>query len=34
MPSLLDKLAAPGCPRLGSQWDRCGAHYVEPVEDT
>jgi hypothetical protein len=31
MPSLLNHLAA-GCPRLGSQWDRCGAHYVEPVE--
>jgi hypothetical protein len=32
MPSLLERLAAPGCPRLGSQWDRCGVHYVEPVE--
>jgi len=32
MPSLLERLASPGCPRLGSQWDRCGVHYVEPVE--
>jgi hypothetical protein len=32
MPSLLDHLAAPGCPRLGSYWDRCGVYYVEPIE--
>ena len=32
MPSLLDKLAAPGCTRIGSSWDRCGVHYVEPIE--
>jgi hypothetical protein len=32
MPNLLDRLAAPDCPRLGSTWDRCGVHYVEPVE--
>jgi hypothetical protein len=32
MPSLLDKLAAPGCARIGSVWDRCGAYYVEPIE--
>ena len=32
MPSLLEHLAAPGCPRLGSHWDRCGVHYVEPIE--
>ena len=31
MPNLLDRLAAPGCPRLGSNWDRCGVHYVEPI---
>ena len=24
MPNLLDRLAAPNCPRLGSTWDRCG----------
>ena len=24
MPNLLDRLAAPDCPRLGSHWDRCG----------
>ena len=32
MPNLLNHLAAPGCNRLGSHWDRCGVHYVEPVE--
>jgi hypothetical protein len=32
MPNLLNHLAAPGCSRLGSQWDRCGAYYVEPIE--
>jgi hypothetical protein len=33
MPSLLERLAAPSCARVGQQWDRCGAHYVEPIED-
>ena len=32
MPNLLDRLAEPGCPRLGSNWDRCGVHYVEPID--
>jgi len=32
MPNLLDHLAAPGCSRRGSMWDRCGVHYVEPIE--
>jgi len=32
MPNLLNRLAAPGCSRLGSHWDRCGVHYVEPIE--
>jgi hypothetical protein len=32
MPNLLNRLAAPGCSRLGSQWDRCAVHYVEPIE--
>jgi hypothetical protein len=32
MPKLLNHLAAPGCSRLGFQWDRCGVHYVEPIE--
>jgi hypothetical protein len=31
MPSLLERLAAPGCARVGSQWDRCGVHYVKPI---
>jgi hypothetical protein len=32
MPDLLNDLAAPGCSKIGSNWDRCGAHYVEPIE--
>ena len=32
MPSLLNKLAKPGCIRLGNQWDHCGVHYVEPID--
>ena len=32
MPNLLNHLAAPSCSRLSSQWDRCGVHYVEPIE--
>ena len=32
MPNLLDRLAAPNCPRLGSTWDRCGVHYVDLVQ--
>jgi len=32
MPNLLYHLAAPNCSRLGSNWDRCGVHYVEPIE--
>jgi hypothetical protein len=32
MPNLLGRLAAPDCSRLGSHWDRCGVHYVEPIE--
>jgi hypothetical protein len=32
MPSLLVRLAAPGCPKIGSQWDCCGVHYVDPIE--
>jgi hypothetical protein len=32
MPDLLDHLAAPGCHRIGSNLDRCGAHFVEPME--
>jgi hypothetical protein len=32
MPDLLDHLAAPGCNRLGSHWDRCGVQYIAPIE--
>jgi hypothetical protein len=31
MPSLLEHLAAPGCAKVGSPWNRCGVHYVEPI---
>jgi hypothetical protein len=30
MLNLLD--AAPDCPKLGSTWNRCGVHDVEPIE--
>ena len=32
MPDLLHDLAAPGCSKIGSNWDRCGAHFVEPID--
>ena len=32
MPNLLNHLAAPSCSRLGSNWDRCGVHNVEPID--
>src|SRR5437763_13675807 len=32
MPNLLNHLAPPSCSRLGSNWDRCGVHYVQPIE--
>ena len=32
LPNLLSFVAAPDCSRVGSQWDRCGAYYVEPIE--
>jgi hypothetical protein len=32
MPNLLNHLAAPSCSRFCSHWDRCGVHYVEPIE--
>jgi hypothetical protein len=32
MPDLLDQVVAPGCTRLGSNWDRCGAYFVEPIQ--
>jgi hypothetical protein len=32
MPNLLNHLAAPSCSKIGSYWDRCGVHYVEPIE--
>jgi hypothetical protein len=32
LPNLLDHLAAPGCPKTKSQWDRCGVYYVKPID--
>jgi hypothetical protein len=32
MPSLLNKLAKPGCVRLANQWDACGVHYIQPID--
>jgi hypothetical protein len=32
LPELLSLVATPGCSRVRSQWDRCGAYYVEPIE--
>ena len=32
MPNLPNHLAAPSCSRLASHWDRCGVHYVAPIE--
>ena len=32
MPDLLNDLAAAGCSNIGLNWDRCGAHFVEPIE--
>src|SRR5262245_22237845 len=32
MPNVLNHLAAPSSKRLGSHWDRCGVHYVDPTE--
>ena len=34
MPSLLSSLAKPDCARLGNQWDRCGAYFVEPIDQS
>jgi hypothetical protein len=32
MPDLLDDLAGPDCSKIGSNWERCGAHFVAPTE--
>jgi hypothetical protein len=32
LPTLLDHLAAPGCQRVGNQWDRCGVYYLNPID--
>jgi hypothetical protein len=32
LPNLLNHLAAPDCPKIKSQWDRCGVYYVNPIE--
>jgi hypothetical protein len=32
LPELLSLVAAPGCSRVRSQWDRCGAYYVGRID--
>ena len=32
LPTLLDHLAAPGCSKIKSQWDRCGVCYINPID--
>ena len=32
LPTLLDHLAAPGCSKIKSQWDRCGVYYINPID--
>jgi hypothetical protein len=32
LPTLLDHLAAPGCPRIGNQWDQCGVYCLSPID--
>jgi hypothetical protein len=31
-PELIGLVAAPGCSRVGSHWDRCGAYYIDPID--
>jgi hypothetical protein len=31
LPNLLSHLASPTCAKVGNQWDRCGAYYVNPI---
>jgi hypothetical protein len=33
MVELLGMPAAPGCSKVGHHWDRCGAYYVEPIDN-
>jgi hypothetical protein len=33
MPNLLNDLAAPGCSKIDSSWDRCGAYFINPIDD-
>jgi hypothetical protein len=32
LPTLLDQLAAPGCSKIKSQWERCGIYYINPID--
>jgi hypothetical protein len=32
LPNLLNLLASSTCAKVGSQWDRCGAYYVNPID--
>ena len=29
---MLGELASPTCSKVGHHWDRCGAHFVEPID--
>jgi hypothetical protein len=29
---LLGELASPDCGKTGHHWDRCGVHFVEPID--
>ena len=30
---LLGELASPTCSKVGHHWDRCGAYFVEPIDE-
>jgi hypothetical protein len=32
LPTLLNHLAMPGCSKINTHWDRCGVHYVNPID--
>jgi hypothetical protein len=32
LPTLLNRLAMPGCSKINTHWDRCGVYYVNPID--
>ena len=32
LPTLLNHLAMPGCSKIETHWDRCGVHYINPID--